>query len=98
MFRMHEFNQSLRYDQRMHTVDTIGSIAYAKALSLAGLLSKDEETKITDGLKRVEREWAAGTVRTCKCMCCAIREIHDEVHSSKCNLTMKISTLRTNVA
>ena len=61
-YRMHEFNQSLRYDQRMHTVDIAGSIAYAKALCLAGLLTKDEEGQITNGLKRVEEEWASGSV------------------------------------
>jgi argininosuccinate lyase len=66
---MHEFNQSLRYDQRMHTVDITGSIAYAKALCLAGLLTKDEEKKITNGLNRVEEEWASGTVRRRQMFC-----------------------------
>ena len=54
---MHEFNQSLRYDQRMHAQDIKGSIAYAKALALTGLLTKDEEEQIISGLKKVGDEW-----------------------------------------
>jgi argininosuccinate lyase len=60
---MHEFNQSLRYDQRMHSADIRGSIAYAKSLTLVGILTKDEETKMIAGLEAVEREWVNGTVR-----------------------------------
>jgi argininosuccinate lyase len=59
---MHAFNQSLKYDQRMHAADIRGSIAYAKALTLVGILSKDEEAKIIEGLKRVGKEWEEGVV------------------------------------
>lgn len=54
---MHEFNQSLKYDCRMHAQDIRGSIAYAKALALKGILTKDEEAKIVDGLTAVGKEW-----------------------------------------
>ncbi|KAJ7632509.1 argininosuccinate lyase [Roridomyces roridus] len=57
---MHAFNQSLKYDQRMHAADIKGSIAYAKSLTLVGILTKEEETKITDGLKLVGQEWEKG--------------------------------------
>ncbi|KZT44043.1 argininosuccinate lyase [Sistotremastrum suecicum HHB10207 ss-3] len=57
---MHEFNQSLRYDQRMHAADVQGSIAYSKALALQNILTKDEQLKIEEGLKKVEQEWATG--------------------------------------
>ncbi|KAF4576479.1 argininosuccinate lyase [Pleurotus pulmonarius] len=57
---MHEFNQSLKYDQRMHAADIKGSIAYAKALSLVGILTEEERDKIVDGLKRVGNEWEDG--------------------------------------
>ncbi|OCH95043.1 argininosuccinate lyase [Obba rivulosa] len=60
---MHEFNQSLRYDQRMHAADIRGSIAYARALALVGILTKDEEQKITDGLTAVGKEWEEGTFK-----------------------------------
>ena len=59
---MHEFNQSLRYDKRMYAADIAGSIAYAKALTLVGILTKDEEVKMIEGLKLVEREWENGKV------------------------------------
>lgn len=57
---MHDFNQSLRYDRRMFSQDIKGSVAYAKALALAGILTKEEEMKIVDGLGEVGREWASG--------------------------------------
>jgi argininosuccinate lyase len=60
---MDAFNQSLKYDQRMHAADIRGSIAYAKALYSAGVLTKEEETKITQGLATVGEEWKAGVVR-----------------------------------
>ncbi|KAJ7751954.1 argininosuccinate lyase [Mycena metata] len=57
---MHAFNQSLKYDQRMHAADIKGSIAYAKSLTLVGILTKEEETKITEGLTVVGKEWQDG--------------------------------------
>lgn len=57
---MHAFNQSLKYDQRMHAADIRGSIAYAKALRRVGLLTEEEEVKMTQGLETVGREWATG--------------------------------------
>jgi Lyase len=59
---MHAFNQSLKYDQRMHDADIRGSIAYAKALTKVDILTKDEEAKMVKGLKAVGKEWADGTV------------------------------------
>lgn len=59
---MHAFNQSLKYDQRMHPADIKGSIAYAKSLALVGILSKEEETRIIEGLQAVGKEWENGTV------------------------------------
>jgi argininosuccinate lyase len=61
--RMHAFNQSLKYDQRMHAADIKGSIAYAKSLTLVGILTKEEESKITNGLTIVGKEWQDGVVR-----------------------------------
>ncbi|KAH7923521.1 putative argininosuccinate lyase [Leucogyrophana mollusca] len=57
---MHAFNQSLKYDQRMHDADIRGSIAYAKALTLVGILTADEEDKMIQGLKSVGQEWTNG--------------------------------------
>ena len=60
---MHEFNQSLRYDQRMHAADVAGSIAYSKGLARVGILTAEEQEKIEEGLRAVEQEWEQGTVR-----------------------------------
>ena len=60
--RMHEFNQSLRYDKRMYAADIVGSIAYSKALTKVGILTKEEETKIVEGLQKVRKEWETGVV------------------------------------
>ncbi|PSR94081.1 hypothetical protein PHLCEN_2v4509 [Hermanssonia centrifuga] len=57
---MHEFNQSLRYDKRMHVADIRGSIAYAKALTKVGILTAEEEKKIVEGLQTVGQEWEQG--------------------------------------
>jgi len=60
---MHAFNQSLKYDQRMHAADIRGSIAYAKALRRIGLLTEEEETRMIQGLDAVGQEWVNGQVR-----------------------------------
>jgi argininosuccinate lyase len=59
---MHAFNESLRYDQKMHAADIRGSIAYAKSLTLVGILTNDEETKMIQGLTAVGKEWESGQV------------------------------------
>ena len=59
---MHEFNQSLKYDKRMYAADIAGSIAYAKALARVGILTQEEEQKITGGLAAVGKEWEQGSV------------------------------------
>ena len=46
----------------MYDADIRGSIAYAKALTLVGILTKDEESKIIQGLIAVGKEWQSGQV------------------------------------
>ncbi|TFK42690.1 argininosuccinate lyase [Crucibulum laeve] len=71
---MHAFNQSLKYDQRMHAADICGSIAYAKSLTLVGILNKDEENKIIAGLKEVGKEWEDGKFE--------IKEDDEDIHTA----------------
>jgi argininosuccinate lyase len=71
---MHAFNQSLKYDQRMHAADIRGSIAYAKALTLVGILTKEEQAKITDGLTTVGQEWEKGVF--------AVQEDDEDIHTA----------------
>lgn len=68
---MHEFNQSLKYDQRMYDADIRGSIAYAKALADVGILTQQEQVKLVEGLTKVGQEWKDGVVRVYSPMTCA---------------------------
>ena len=77
---MHEFNQSLKYDKRMYDADIRGSIAYSKALTLVGILNKDEEVKIVNGLEAVKKEWEEGVVSpdSTKQLASRISKVHTE--------------------
>lgn len=46
----------------MHAADIRGSIAYAKSLTLVDILTKDEESRIIQGLTAVGKEWESGQV------------------------------------
>lgn len=46
----------------MYAADISGSIAYAKALTLVGILTAEEEGKIIEGLQAVGKEWESGQV------------------------------------
>ncbi|MBW0470744.1 hypothetical protein O181_010459 [Austropuccinia psidii MF-1] len=54
---MHQFNQSLGYDQRMFKADIRGSQAYAIALHASGILASSELKLIREGLDEVLLEW-----------------------------------------
>jgi len=83
---MHAFNQSLKYDQRMHAADIKGSIAYTKALTLVGILTKAEETQIIDGLHAVGKEWEAGEFQS--------QEDDEDIHTAnECRLSELIGPL-----
>ncbi|XP_074778696.1 argininosuccinate lyase-like isoform X2 [Athene noctua] len=57
---MEMLNASITYDQRLSEVDIQGSMAYAKALEKAGILSKAELEKILGGLEKISEEWSKG--------------------------------------
>lgn len=57
---MEMLNASISYDQRLWEVDIQGSMAYAKALEKAGILSKTELEKILSGLEKISEEWSKG--------------------------------------
>ncbi|MBK9751665.1 MAG: argininosuccinate lyase [Chloroflexi bacterium] len=54
-------NDSIGFDQRMYKEDIQGSIAWAKALGGAGVISGDDVEQIVDGLENVRAEFDAGT-------------------------------------
>ncbi len=59
--RMEAFNASIGFDRRLWRADIRGSIAYARALERAGLLTPDERDRLVEGLEAVAREMEAGT-------------------------------------
>uniref|UniRef100_A0A8C3JU03 Argininosuccinate lyase n=1 Tax=Calidris pygmaea TaxID=425635 RepID=A0A8C3JU03_9CHAR len=57
---MEMLSASITIDQRLAEVDIQGSMAYAKALEKAGILSKTELEKILSGLEKISEEWSKG--------------------------------------
>ena len=58
---MEKFNESISFDKRMWKEDLNGSVAYAKAIAKAGIITDDESNLIVEGLEKVREEWANGT-------------------------------------
>ena len=61
---MHKFNRSIdTWGRPMYKADIKQSMAYSKALKMAGILTDAELAEMHRGLKLVEAEWASGKVR-----------------------------------
>ncbi|KAF5486371.1 putative argininosuccinate lyase [Colletotrichum fructicola] len=58
---MHKYNASIHYDKALYKEDILGSIAFARANSKAGIISDDEFQAIERGLLQVMEEWKQGT-------------------------------------
>ena len=58
---MRRLSESVSFDWRLFKFDILGSIAHAKALHKAGLLTVDELAQIETGLLGIEKEITAGT-------------------------------------
>ena len=56
-----DFNASISYDCRMYREDIAGSIAHAKMLAAHGIISKEDQVKITKGLLSIKKEIDEGT-------------------------------------
>ena len=57
-----DFNASISYDCRMYREDIAGSIAHAKMLAAHGIISKEDQEKITKGLLSIKKEIDEGTL------------------------------------
>ncbi len=55
---MRKFNDSIYFDVRLWEADLDGSMAYAKALVKAGVISEEESDVLQDGLDQVRAEFA----------------------------------------
>ncbi|KID98938.1 argininosuccinate lyase, partial [Metarhizium majus ARSEF 297] len=58
---MYKYNASIQYDKALYKEDILGSIAFARANSKAGIISQDEFQAIERGLLQVMEEWKQGT-------------------------------------
>lgn len=58
--RLQRFGESVSYDQRLFRQDIRGSIAHARALVGAGVLTEEEFSQIEGGLREIEAEIEAG--------------------------------------
>lgn len=57
---MQEINQSITFDKKLYKQDIRGSIAHAVMLAKVGIIAANEAKKITDGLKKIEKEIESG--------------------------------------
>lgn len=57
---LEKFNASIEFDKNLYFDDISGSIAHAKMLKNAGILTQDEAEKIEQGLKQILAEIKAG--------------------------------------
>lgn len=58
---MQRLSESISFDWRLFKFDILGSIAHAKALHKAGLLTAEELSQIETGLLEIEKEIETGT-------------------------------------
>ncbi len=58
---MKRFNDSISFDQRLYAADIEGSMAYARALARAGLITEQETDQLVAGLEQVRAEFDEGT-------------------------------------
>ncbi|NWG15787.1 MAG: argininosuccinate lyase [Chloroflexi bacterium] len=58
--QLRALNDSIGFDRRMYRQDITGSIAYARAIAQAGIISGAEAEVITGGLRQVMAEFDAG--------------------------------------
>ena len=56
-----DLNASISHDCRMYREDIAGSIAHAKMLAAHGIISKEDQEKITKGLLSIKKEIDEGT-------------------------------------
>ncbi|MBX7214890.1 MAG: argininosuccinate lyase [Thermoflexales bacterium] len=71
---MKRFNESMPFDIRLWEADIRGSIAYARALGRAKLLTRAEVTALTRGLEAVAAEFRANTF--------AVQDDDEDIHTA----------------
>lgn len=57
---INEFQASISFDKRMYMEDIAGSIAHAAMLAKCGIITREDQKKITDGLRAIFADIEAG--------------------------------------
>ncbi|MDQ2800192.1 MAG: argininosuccinate lyase [Armatimonadota bacterium] len=60
---VHQFNASLRFDQRLWPYDIQGSLAHVKMLGECGIIPQSEAETIAEGLETLARDLTSGAAR-----------------------------------
>ena len=80
---VHEFNESLSFDQRLYRQDIEGSIAHVTMLAKQGIVTGEDRDAIIGGLKGILTDIENGTLKFTK--------EHEDIHSFvEANLTERI--------
>ena len=74
---MRKLNASIHFDRRLYAEDIDGSLAWAEALRVRGLISDEEEKRIRDGLEAIRAEIDAGRFAFSE----ALEDIHMNIES-----------------
>ncbi len=72
------YGASIAFDAKLAPYDIQGSLAYARALQRAGLLSVKECRRIQQGLRAVEKDWSAGKIEAQA----ALEDIHTHIETA----------------
>ena len=59
---VNDFNASIQFDARLYREDIQGSLAHAKMLADCGIISREDEAAIAEGLQSILRDIEAGKV------------------------------------
>ncbi len=80
---VYQFNASITFDQKFYRQDIEGSIAHVIMLHKQGILTKDEQDQIIEGLTGIQEDIENGTLQ--------ITEEYEDIHSFvEANLTERI--------
>lgn len=80
---VHNFNESLSFDQKFYRQDIEGSIAHVTMLARQGIVSEEDRDKIIEGLKGILRDLDEGNL--------SFSEEHEDIHSFvEATLTQRI--------
>ncbi|GAB1421201.1 argininosuccinate lyase [Anaerolineales bacterium] len=71
---LRKLNDSLPFDQRFYKQDIAGSIAYAKAIREAGIISPEEASQLLDGLNQISLEFEQGNF--------SFQEADEDIHTA----------------